>query len=110
MALSMKGPVRLKFPRDPLFRLLAVNGLAGTAIAGLVLGGIFLGNIGNLRVLVMSAEDPFCRSSCWHSACSSPSGPWSWAQPSCCWVKPAEAEKAEVGPQGADCRYLSPGK
>ena len=49
MALSMKGPVRLKLPRDPLFRLLAVNGLAGTAIAGLVLGGIFLGNIGNLR-------------------------------------------------------------
>jgi len=58
MAWSMKGPVRLKLPRDPLFRLLAVNGLAGTAIAGLVLGGIFLGNIGNLRVLVMSAEDP----------------------------------------------------
>jgi hypothetical protein len=58
MKTSIKALVRLKLPRDPLFRLLAVNGLAGTAIAGLVLGGIFLGNIGNLRVLVMSAEDP----------------------------------------------------
>ncbi|TYC66856.1 hypothetical protein FMN63_12080 [Stappia sp. BW2] len=58
MKTSIKALVRPKLPRDPLFRLLAVNGLAGTAIAGLVLGGIFLGNIGNLRVLVMSAEDP----------------------------------------------------
>ena len=58
MSKSIKGLLHPKLPRDPLFRLLAVNGLAGTAIAGLVLGGIFLGNIGNLRVLVMSAEDP----------------------------------------------------
>ncbi|MGX1497575.1 hypothetical protein ACSSV1_002611 [Labrenzia sp. MBR-25] len=58
MTTSIKALVRLKLPKDPLFRLLAVNGLAGMAIAGLVLGGIFLGNIGNLRVLVMSAEDP----------------------------------------------------
>ncbi|MBN9669972.1 hypothetical protein [Roseibium aggregatum] len=50
------GPVKL--PRDPLFRLLLINGVAGVFIAALVLGGIFLANIGNLRVLVMSAENP----------------------------------------------------
>lgn len=49
---------RIAFPKDPLFRLLAINGLAGVGIAGLVLGGIFLANIGNLRVLVQRAEDP----------------------------------------------------
>lgn len=48
----------LTLPRDPLFRLLVINGLAGTAIAALVLVGIFAANIGNLRVLVLSAEDP----------------------------------------------------
>lgn len=53
---KLRGRVRL--PRDPLFRLLAVNGLAGLGIAALVLGGILLTNIGNLRVLVMTAEDP----------------------------------------------------
>ncbi|GAB4513588.1 MAG: hypothetical protein Tsb0019_11040 [Roseibium sp.] len=49
---------RLALPKDPLFRLLAINGLAGVGIAGLVLGGIFMANIGNLRVLVQGAEDP----------------------------------------------------
>lgn len=49
---------RLSLPKDPLFRLLAINGLAGTVVAGLVLGGIFTANIGNLRDLVLSAEDP----------------------------------------------------
>ncbi|MEM5584157.1 hypothetical protein WNZ15_16970 [Roseibium sp. AS2] len=49
---------RIALPRDPLFRLLAVNLLAGICIAALVLGGIFAGNIGNLRVLVQGAEDP----------------------------------------------------
>eukprot|EP00903_Cladosiphon_okamuranus_P001423 g1421.t1 len=48
----------VKLPRDPLFRLLVINGLAGTAIAALVLAGIFAANIGNLRVLVLAAEDP----------------------------------------------------
>jgi len=52
------GMNRMRLPRDPLFRLLAVNGLAGLGVAALVLGGIFLGNIGNLRVLVMTADDP----------------------------------------------------
>ena len=45
-------------PKDPLFRLLLINGLAGAAIAALVFVGIFAANIGNLRVLVFSAEDP----------------------------------------------------
>jgi len=58
MTRSNKSPKRVALPKDPLFRLLAVNGLAGTVIAGLVLGGIFAANIGNLRVLVLSAEDP----------------------------------------------------
>ncbi|KZM47802.1 hypothetical protein [Labrenzia sp. OB1] len=49
---------RLKLPRDPLFRLLAINGIAGVAVAGLVLSGIFWSNIGNLRVLVLNSEDP----------------------------------------------------
>lgn len=45
-------------PKDPLFRLLAINGAAGVFVALLVLGGIFWANIGNLRVLVVNAEDP----------------------------------------------------
>jgi hypothetical protein len=49
---------RMVLPKDPLFRLLAINGLAGIGIAGLVLGGIFTANIGNLRVLVLSSENP----------------------------------------------------
>ncbi|POF28827.1 hypothetical protein CLV41_11177 [Roseibium marinum] len=49
---------QLKLPRDPLFRLLAINGIAGIAIAGLVLVGIFWANIGNLRVLVVNSDDP----------------------------------------------------
>lgn len=58
MAPTKFGLSRMRLPRDPLFRLLLVNGLAGLGIAALVLGGIFLGNIGNLRVLVMTADDP----------------------------------------------------
>lgn len=50
------GAVRL--PRDPLFRLLAINGAAGVAIAAIVLAGIFVMNIGNLRQLVMTSDNP----------------------------------------------------
>jgi len=50
--------VRFKLPRDPFFRLLVINGLAGIGIAGLVLAGIFAANIGNLRDLVLAAENP----------------------------------------------------
>ncbi|WP_269582641.1 hypothetical protein [Roseibium sp. Sym1] len=49
---------RMALPKDPLFRLLVINGLAGIGIAGLVMGGIFAANIGNLRVLVLSSENP----------------------------------------------------
>ncbi|WP_299471540.1 hypothetical protein [uncultured Roseibium sp.] len=51
------GPVKLL--KDPFFRLLAINAVAGFCIAMLVLAGIFWANIGNLRVLVSTAEDPF---------------------------------------------------
>lgn len=46
-------------PRDPLFRLLLINGMIGLAIAATVFAGIFYANIGNLRVLVGGAENPF---------------------------------------------------
>jgi hypothetical protein len=46
-------------PRDPFFRLLVVNGLAGLSVAALVLGGIFYTNIGNLRVLVQADSSPW---------------------------------------------------
>ena len=58
MAKFGKATVRLGLPRDPLFRLLAINGLAGIAIAALVLGGIFWANVGNLRVLVLNSDNP----------------------------------------------------
>ncbi|WP_298814525.1 hypothetical protein [uncultured Roseibium sp.] len=48
-----------KLPKDPLFRLLVINGAAGLGIAALVLGGIFVANFGNLRELVLAADDPF---------------------------------------------------
>ncbi|MES0879300.1 hypothetical protein [Roseibium sp. SCP14] len=48
----------MKLPKDPLFRLLLINGIAGVAVAVLVLAGIFWANIGNLRTLVVNAEDP----------------------------------------------------
>ena len=48
----------VRLPRDPLFRLLVINGLAGTAVAVLVLAGIFITNIGRLRDLVLTAQDP----------------------------------------------------
>ena len=43
---------------EPLFRLIAINGAAGICIAFLVLAGIFWSNVGNLRTLVLNAEDP----------------------------------------------------
>ncbi len=50
---------RFKLPRDPLFRLLVINGATGLGIALLVLGGVFLADIGNLRTLVLTADNPF---------------------------------------------------
>lgn len=58
MARSDKDTKRLGLPEDPLLRLLAINGVAGIGIAILVLAGIFLTNIGNLRDLVLAADNP----------------------------------------------------
>ncbi|MDN3718891.1 hypothetical protein ACFFVJ_06035 [Roseibium salinum] len=41
-----------------MLRLIVINGVAGIGIAGLVLGGLFGANIGNLRTLVLSADNP----------------------------------------------------
>ncbi|MET1415089.1 hypothetical protein ABVF61_22650 [Roseibium sp. HPY-6] len=51
-------PGQARLLSDPFFRLLAINAFAGFCIAMLVLVGIFWANIGNLRVLVSTAEDP----------------------------------------------------
>jgi hypothetical protein len=50
---------QLKLPENPLFRLLIINGFAGVGVAALVFAGIMWSNIGNLRVLVQTAENPF---------------------------------------------------
>jgi hypothetical protein len=50
---------QLKLPENPLLRLLIINGFAGVGVAALVLVGIMWSNIGNLRVLVQTAENPF---------------------------------------------------
>lgn len=46
-------------PENPLFRLLLINGVIGIGISLLVLASLFFLNIGNLRSLVVTAEDPF---------------------------------------------------
>ncbi|WP_417673602.1 hypothetical protein [Roseibium sp.] len=45
-------------PENPLFRLLAINGVIGLGISALVLAGLFWANIGNLRTLVMASDNP----------------------------------------------------
>ncbi|EFO29591.1 conserved hypothetical protein [Roseibium sp. TrichSKD4] len=54
----LKLPAFIRGPSNPLLRLLYINGLIGVGISGLLLGGIFFSNIGNLRTLVMNADDP----------------------------------------------------
>lgn len=49
---------RARLPKDPLLRLLTINALTGTGVAFLVLGGLIWSNIGNLRILLFSAENP----------------------------------------------------
>ncbi len=44
--------------RDPLLRLLFLNGLTGLVISGVVLAGLFATNVGQLRYLILKAEDP----------------------------------------------------
>jgi len=50
--------IRNMLPKNPLFRLLVINGVLGVAISGGFLAGVFWANIGNLRVLVTRSEDP----------------------------------------------------
>jgi hypothetical protein len=52
-------PRKSLLPQNPLFRLLLVNGIIGIGISLLVLASLFYLNIGNLRSLVVTAEDPF---------------------------------------------------
>lgn len=44
--------------RDPLLRLLFLNALIGLVISGVVLAGLFATNVGQLRYLILRAEDP----------------------------------------------------
>jgi hypothetical protein len=59
MTKSNKVLTQLKLPENPLLRLLVINGFAGVGVAALVLAGIMWSNIGNLRVLMQTAENPF---------------------------------------------------
>jgi len=45
-------------PKNPLFRLLAINGMIGLGISALVLAGLFWSNVGNLRTLVLASDNP----------------------------------------------------
>jgi len=50
--------MRLRFLlREPLLRLLAVNGLAGASVAVLMLGGLLALNPGGLRDLMLADRD-----------------------------------------------------
>lgn len=45
-------------PKNPLLRLLAINGVIGLGISALVLVGLLWSNVGNLRTLVMASDNP----------------------------------------------------
>lgn len=45
-------------PQHPFFRLLVTNGAIGVGVSSLVVAGIFAADIGHLRELVASAQDP----------------------------------------------------
>lgn len=47
-----------KLPKNPLFRLLLVNGLAGIGISGLVLAGLLWTNVGRIRDLILTSDNP----------------------------------------------------
>lgn len=51
-------PRRFKFLRVPLFRLLAINLAAGTAVAALFVGGLLALNPGGLRDLILADSSP----------------------------------------------------
>ncbi len=45
-------------PENPLFRLLTINGLIGVFVSLMFLAGVFALNVGNLRHLVVQADNP----------------------------------------------------
>lgn len=45
-------------PENPLFRLLAINGVIGFAVSMLAFGGLLASNAAGLRDLIANAEDP----------------------------------------------------
>jgi len=47
-----------RLPKDPLLRLLLVNGALGVVISFIFLAGVLAANVGNLRVLIANADDP----------------------------------------------------
>lgn len=51
-------PRRFHFLRVPLFRLLAINLAAGTALAALLVGGLLAINPGGLRDLIFADSSP----------------------------------------------------
>jgi hypothetical protein len=51
-------PRRFNFLRVPLFRLLAINLAAGTAVAALFVGGLMALNPGGLRDLILADSSP----------------------------------------------------
>ncbi|GGB42773.1 hypothetical protein GCM10011316_13350 [Roseibium aquae] len=55
-----KTPIlgRFRLPENPLLRLLLVNGLLGVLISFIFLAGVLAANVGNLRVLILNADNP----------------------------------------------------
>lgn len=45
-------------PQNPLFRLLAINGVIGFVVSMLAFGGLLVSNAAGLRDLIANAEDP----------------------------------------------------
>ena len=58
MAGKTLKPRRFHFLRVPLFRLLAINLAAGTALAALLVGGLLLFNPARLRDLILADNSP----------------------------------------------------
>lgn len=60
MTVTIRRPSarRLRLPRQPLFRLLAINLLIGIALATLLVGGLLALNPGGLRDLILADSSP----------------------------------------------------
>ena len=55
---QQRNPGRFHFLRVPLFRLLAINLAAGTALAVLLVGGLLVLNPAGLRDLILADSSP----------------------------------------------------